>query len=1052
MKENTEQGKDKYWKSLDQWRKDPSFQELIDNEFVKSPLGDEAQEGWARRDFIKLMGASLALGSFGCVRRPVQKIIPYINRPEEIIPGISNYYASSFLENGEVTGLVVKTREGRPIKVEGNEFFPEVGEALHARGQAHLLSLYDPDRLTKPIQNLVNPEKTNKDTISTDWSKADRELKKKFDRGGVFVLSGPNPSETSRALINQFVSSRGGKYYEWDPVGYSQFKESFSSLGGGNTLPRYRLDKADLIFSMGTDFLATDYSNLANSRAWGRRRDASEGEPLRLVQAEALMSLTGTNADKRIILCPSEYLGFMAAVASHIGGRASEIKNAYSSRISSLKAGLVDAAKEMAKELIGKQGKSVVMAFGIQAQTEDYAELQKLSHYLNSALGNDGATIDYSQAPVVSKRGSEKELMELLSAMERSEVKTLIIHDVNLIYSFGDLKRLRKALKKVNTLVYTGDKNDETGSVSNYVLPDDHSFEKWNEYESFKNIYSIQQPTISPLYDTRAFEQSLLVWMGEKGTWFDLIKATWKRRFEANRSKAGYDSFDSFWVALLQKGVWDLSGFRNSAKSSRSFSGSFSPKQKGSHGHDKHHYELVVYQSVGLGDGKYANVSWLQEFPDPVSKIVWDNYLTLSPHTAEELKVKDGDVLSIKGTHGEDLELPAFVQPGQDDHTVGMKVGYGRKGAGKVCDGIGVNAFSFVHRSKEGSVFAGEKVTIKKLKKHTMLANVQGHHSMESRQIVTEASYNEYKEDHSAGIHRHKVFSLWPKHKYTGNKWAMSVDLSKCTGCSACVVACQSENNIPVVGKKHVLNGREMHWIRIDRYYSGSPSKPRTVHQPVMCQHCDNAPCETVCPVLATVHSDEGTNDMVYNRCVGTRYCSNNCPYKVRRFNWFNYSKIESPLKMALNPEVTVRSRGVMEKCTFCIHKIRDVKSKLSLEGKKVQDGDVRPACEMTCPTKAIVFGDMNNEESRVSKKFKDERTYSLLEEINVVPSVRYMSRIWNTDEKLVAHHGSAGHGEEEHHGSHESSDDHGNEHGAVKDDHHKEDSHHKDHKAEGHH
>ncbi|MGH1468168.1 MAG: TAT-variant-translocated molybdopterin oxidoreductase [Bdellovibrionales bacterium] len=1006
MSESNKEIKNKHWLSLDQWRQDPQFNELAEREFKASPLDDGAQSGWARRDFLKLMGASMALTSFGCVRRPIQKIVPYVKRPDGLVPGVSNLYASTYQEGGDVYGLVVRTREGRPIKVEGNEFFPGIGEALTVRGQAHILSLYDPDRLTGPVQNLLNPKRTNKDVINTDWEKVDTELAKKFKNGGVYVLSGSNPSESSRKLISSFTSANSGEYFEWSPMGYEAFKKSFSVLGGEvKELPRYRLLNANYVLSVGTDFLATDYGSLQLQKEWGIRRDVELKEvPVKLTQVESLLSLTGTNADQRVMLKPSEYLSFLCAVISNLGGTSSYASAASRyAGIKKLSEGALEQAKHAAHELKKNKGKSIVMGFGVQSKSADYIEIQKAVHYINSSLGNDGETIDYSQAPYASYRGNESSIETLIKKMNSGVVKTLIIHDSNPAYTYGDQAKLRAALSKVSTVVYTGDKNDETGSVSHWVLPDDHSMEKWNEFESFKNVYSIGQPTISPLYKTRAFEQSLLKWSGKSETWYDVVKATWESRYNANKSKSGFADFNTFWVELLQKGVWDLSEFKNSVKPSRIFSGSFAARFKESKGE-----ELVIYKKTSMGDGKLANVSWLQELPDSVSKIVWDNYLSVSMDYAEHHKLSQGDIVELS-KDGYTIEIPVNIQPGQDAETLGLAVGYGRKGAGKVCEDVGQNAYPFITNGLTSALTA----TVKKTSKKMELANPQGHHAMESRQIVTEASYDEFKKDEAAGIHRHKIFSLWSKHKYTGHKWGMSVDLSKCTGCSACVIACQSENNIPVVGKKHVINGREMHWIRIDRYYSGDPKAPRVVFQPVMCQHCDNAPCETVCPVLATVHSSEGTNDMSYNRCVGTRYCANNCPYKVRRFNWFNYSKVEAPLNMALNPEVTVRSRGVMEKCTFCIHKIQEGKSKAVLEKRRLKDGDIKPACELTCPTKAIVFGDMNDKESAVSKKFEKERTYQLLEEINNVPSVRYMTRVWNTDEAISAGHHGGGHGEE---------------------------------------
>lgn len=992
----------KYWKSLDQWKNSSTYQELVDKEFIDSPLSEESQGGWARRDFLKLMGASLALGSFGCVRRPIQKIVPYVDAPEGLVPGVSNFYASSFSEAGEVLGLVVNTREGKPIKLEGNEYFPEIGQALSARGQAKLLSLYDPARISGPIKNLLNKKRTNKDTVKTSWDTVDMEMDDILKKGGVYVISGENSSETSNEVIDSFVSKYGGKYLKWSPSSYSDFKDSFTSAYGEETktLPRFRISKSKYILSIGTDFLQDSFGTLQMQREWGKKRDP-QGSQVELDQVESLLSLTGTNADHRLMTHTSKYLSFLCAVISNLGSDSAYAKKASSySGVKDLTEDEKKFASEAAKKLKKYKGEAIVMAYGLGSKDENYLELQKAAHFINSFLGNDGKTIDHSQAPYVSYNASSKAIDVLLSDVKKGLVKTLFIHDINLFYKYAGAG-LEETLKKVDKLIYTGDRNDETGGVCHYVLPDDHALEKWSEFESVKGVYAVSQPTIAPLYKTRSFEDSALKWMGSETDWFETLKNKWKKRYNARKTQTGFSTFEEFWVALLQKGVWDLTEFKNSEKTSRTFIGSFNGKYKKPSGPT-----LTVFTTSGVSDGTLSNVSWMQEFPDPVTKIVWDNYYSVSMDFAEKNKLSEGDMLNV--THNNTtLKLPVHIQPGQDTQTIGVGTGYGRKGGGKVCEGLGQNAYKF---TTESGQFSNVDCSFEKTGETYILANVQGHHSMEGRAIVNEASFKEHKKDPSAGIHRHKVISLWSKHKYDGHKWGMSVDLSKCTGCSACVVACQSENNIPVVGRKHVLNGREMHWIRIDRYYVGDPNKPRTVHQPVMCQHCDNAPCETVCPVLATVHSSEGTNDMVYNRCVGTRYCANNCPYKVRRFNWFNYSKVESPLNMALNPNVTVRSRGVMEKCTFCVHKIQSGKSTAKLEGRKLKDGEVKPACELTCPTKAITFGDMNNEESKVTKKFKDKRTYMLLEELNVVPAVRYMTKLWNTDSEIAG----AGHGSHE--------------------------------------
>jgi Fe-S-cluster-containing dehydrogenase component len=493
--------------------------------------------------------------------------------------------------------------------------------------------------------------------------------------------------------------------------------------------------------------------------------------------------------------------------------------------------------------------------------------------------------------------------------------------------------------------------------------------------------------------------------------WYEYVVATWKNEVYPRASEGRGKSFDDFWAATLQSGVVTV-GARADKTSARSFNAStFTlPARKPASG-----YELVLYPTQAVGDGRYSNVGWMQELPDPVTKIVWDNHLSVAPKTAEKENLKQGDVVEVK-VGDRKITAPIHIQPGMHENVFAIAVGYGRT-HGRVAKGVGVDATPLATFRAGRPVYSGLPVTISKTGARYTLVSTQVHHVLdkdtEKRQLVVETTNEAFKKNEGSGIHRHQVFSIWPSHQYNKHRWAMSVDLNVCTGCSACVVACQSENNVPVVGKKYVMEGREMHWLRIDRYYKGGADTPEAVFQPMLCQHCETAPCETVCPVLATVHNDEGLNDMVYNRCVGTRYCSNNCPYKVRRFNWFNYSKREAPLHMALNPDVTVRSRGVMEKCTFCVHRIRAVtkNGKEAREGGKLKDGALKTACQETCPTNAIVFGDLNDKESEVAKLFQQQRTYALLEDLNTQPRVRYMSRVRNADRAMVEHeHGAPVH------------------------------------------
>ncbi len=1027
-----------YWLSLEQWQNDEEFVKRAQEEFVSSPLKtDDEQSGWARREFLMLMGASVALGTVGCARRPAEKIVPYVKRPPEIIPGLANYYASSFYDAGDVVGTVVKTREGRPIKLDGNKFFPGTGEALSARGQSKILSLYDPDRLTGPVEHLLNAKKTNKDVLTTSWTQADKKVKKALNKGGVAVLMGSSPQMTTAGLVNKFTEKFDAKVYRWSPFSKDLEKKAYASVTGSSNIPTPHFDKAKLIFSLGSDFLGSDPGSLSATRSFSKNRDIS-GSMSKLIQVESTYTLTGSNADERTSVKASELYRIAVRLVKIISRKLDvsiDFDVNYKEMLGSkygLSEEILGYTEKWAQQLLENKGQSLVVTGALESQTQDALKLQEAVIVLNKLLGNFGKTLVWS-AKRRDLDGSTQQLKSLIAAMKSGEIKTLFIHsEINPVYSSAKSLGFLDALANVEMVVSFASDLNETASASNLVLPDDHPMEKWSDLSSHKGLWTIQQPTIEAMYNTRSFEDSLLLWMGQKTSWDDYFKQIWKSR----ASSSDVLNFGAFWTKFLQTGVWDV----RSGESSPSLVSGFSLSEPEQPVKEE---ELSVYRTMGLQDGSMANVSWLQEFPDPVTKICWDNYLCVSPAYAKEHKLKEGHIVKLytgrdagllkaylhkkHDSHGSShgsghsapkvekpklnfIKVPVHIQPGQEAHTFSLALGYGRSSAGKLGTGVGVNAYELIQALDNGQLqYAGLDVAIVKTNEKETLANVQGHHSMEGRQIVVEATLSDILKDPEAGYHGHKVFSIWKDFGYEGRKWGMSVDLNKCTGCSACMVACQSENNIPVVGKKNVINGREMHWIRVDRYYTGDPANPDTVFQPLMCMHCDLAPCETVCPVLATVHGDEGTNDMIYNRCVGTRYCSNNCPYKVRRFNWFNYNhkKEESPLDLAMNPEVTVRSRGVMEKCTFCIHKIKEEDLLAKNDNREYKDGDIKTACQTTCPTEAIIFGNLNDSESKVARLHREKRSYDLLEELNTRPSVKYMTKVRNTV-RVKSHGGKA--------------------------------------------
>ncbi len=1009
-----------YWKSFDDLNNTPEFQKSLTTEFMSSPIRDEtASEGdfesdaagtndkWARREFLKLMGASIALTTgAGCIRRPVQKMVPYTKQPEEVTLGVSNWYTSTYFDGSEGFGLLVKSREGRPIHIEGNPAYPLNKGAVSSRAQASLLSLYDPERLQHPVRNLFNEKRTNKETVQTSWEDLDKKVVEELNKGGVHILSGNISSPATNAVISDFAKAFLAEHTTWEPLASDDVTAGQKASFGAAVLPFYRFDKAKMIVSIDADFLGTWLTPVAFTKQFS----AGRKNPLtmsRLVSFDSTYSLTGANADIRYRIKPSQQLDIVLGLINEV----SQLGKTISDSARTASSGSKDAAsrlgisaeafKKVAADLVKNAGSSLVVAGGLATRTEDSLNLQVAVNYLNSILGNDGKTI-LAGAGNPHATASYDGIIQLIKKMNQGAVKTLIIYRSNPAYALSKQFGFEEALRKVNTVVYAGDKMDETASFAQFIATDNHILETWNDSEFSKGVFALHQPLIRTMYDTRSFQLSLMTWafMANKGpkrlityeTFYDYLRAFWKDDMGAKIGKSS--DFEDGWNNLLQKG---FSGEAEGSSAVRGFkTEAFNTFKKRN---TTSGYELALYPTVQLGDGTLANVAWLQELPDPVTKIVWDNYASVSLKTAEKLNLKEGNIVEIKVGDNK-LELPAHIQPGLHDEVVAIAVGYGRTAAGKVGNLVGHNAYSLGVVKNNEALFSGLPVEIKKLGRKYDLVTTQGHDSMEGRQIVVQATNKDYAQAKDANIHHHHTWSIWSGHQYSGHKWGMSIDLNSCTGCSSCMTACQSENNIYVVGKKYVMQGREMHWIRIDRYHVGAIENAETVFQPILCQHCDNAPCETVCPVVATVHSSEGLNEMVYNRCVGTRYCSNNCPYKVRRFNWFNYAKlIEKPMHMALNPEVGVRTRGVMEKCTFCVQRIKEGKNKAKYDNRPLKDGDIKVACETACPADAIVFGDLNDENSRVAKVFKsEERAYALLEEWYAKPAIRYMSKIRNND------------------------------------------------------
>ena len=1000
----------KYWKGLEELQNTKDFAEKSKNEFAEPlPMEEVLNEAGLstvapRRDFLKALGFGLgAVTLAACQKVPVHKSIPYLVKPEEIVPGIPNYYTSTF--NGH--SVLVKTREGRPIKIEGNPDCILSKGSLDAKGQASVLDLYDVSKLQGPVLN---------DADAT-WENIDKFVKQellKAKTGGkkIRIVSSTVNSPSTKAAIADFTAQYPNtKHIQVDAVSYTGIIKANENSFGKAVLPRYRFDKADLIVSFGADFLGTWISPLEFSRQYVSKRNntALEGKKMsRHIQFETGMSLTGSNADARLPLKPSEegiaLLNLYAALGGVLSGTKPLANNPNAEKAIAL----------AAKELSAAKGVSLVVS------GSNDVSIQIVVNAINALLGSYGTTIDLDN-PSYQFAGNDAEFVEFVNEMNRGEVDAVFFLNSNPAYEFNDAKAFTNALSKVKLRVSFADRKHETASLCQVIAPNHHYLESWGDSNPVEGYYTIIQPAINPVYNSRNAEQGLLIWSENPVTdYYQYIQNNW--------SKSVLAQSGTTWKELLQKGsvtlpaksagVYSFSRELNSVVQTI-IAESNSLAKGGENG-----IELHIYQNVAIGDGKAANNPWLQELPDPVSKVTWDNYAAINPKYAEKLGIAELDLVEIK-TDKYSVTLPVLIQPGQATGTVSVAVGYGRAKAGKAGSEIGKNAYPFL-RLVNATLQLSTSASISKALGTYELAQTQTHHTIEGRNIVRETTLKSFLKDPTAGTgHAHvNKYDLWNEYAQPGHNWVMAIDLNACTGCGACIVACSAENNIPVVGRDEVRRRREMHWIRIDRYYSINDGDNRitkeeeidklenldnvsVVHQPMMCQHCDHAPCETVCPVLATVHSSEGLNQMAYNRCIGTRYCANNCPYKVRRFNWFNYwndSRFDNYMnneftQLMLNPDVTTRSRGVMEKCSMCVQRIQAGKLAAKLDKRKLKDGDIKVACQQTCPTNAIIFGDGNDPESEVSKALKSERTYYVLEEINVKPGVGYQTKVRNTVE-----------------------------------------------------
>jgi MoCo/4Fe-4S cofactor protein with predicted Tat translocation signal len=1030
-----------YWRSLEELSETPEFRDYLHREFPVQ--ASEFTDPAGRRQFLKLMGASLALaGVSACTRQPDEKIIPYVRQPEEIIPGRPLFYATAMPLGGFGFPLLAENHMGRPTKLEGNPEHPASRGGTDLFGQTSILTLYDPDRSRTVIGN---GEVRTWSAFSTALQAA-AASRRALKGQGLRLLTGP---VTSPSLIDQIEKLLAGmpeaKWHQWDAV--------FGARQGGAPSANavYQFDKADVVVALDADFLGTGPGMVRYSKDFTSRRRLTtpETELNRLYVVEPVTTITGAKADHRLAMKSRDVHAFAAALAAAVGGSGASAATA--------PAAAAQWVLAVGADLIKHRGRSAVIAGDTQP-----AAVHALARAMNEALGNVGTTVTYHAPVAASPADGTASLAELVADMQAGRVEVLVIVGGNPVFTAPSDLNFADALRKVTVRVHMDLYHDETADLCQWHVPEAHFLESWGDVRSFDGTVSLIQPLVAPIYDGRTAVELLAVMNGTPANTMDLVKDYWTRAYAGQTTPAwtlrqangaAYATADAFWrhalhdgfiastSMLATSGQTAPAGSAPAAASGQSGSPAARPAAAPASGAagratgaaapapaagrqsgtapvaippppvSASGMEIVFRPDPHILDGRFANNGWLQELPKPLSKVTWDNVAYISPKTAEFHSIPiarvgntGNEVIEIN-YQGRRLTMPVWVLPGTADDVVVVHFGYGRRRAGRVGSGLGVDAFG-LRTSKAPWFDSGAE--IRRTGDTYFIASTQNHFLMEGRhpvRAVTSAEYRKNPKSVAALGHEPppETMSLYPPFKYDGHKWGMSIDLNSCTGCGVCVAACVAENNIAVVGKEQVGRSREMHWLRVDTYYEGDPAAPTgTFHQPVPCQQCEQAPCEPVCPVAATVHNDEGLNDMVYNRCVGTRYCSNNCPYKVRRFNFLLYSDFNTPELMAQrNPDVTIRSRGVMEKCTYCVQRINQARIDSKTSGEPIKDGEIKTACEQACPADAIVFGNLNDPSSRVVKLKQQERNYGLFEDLNTRPRTSYLAVVTNPNAEV---------------------------------------------------
>lgn len=1022
-----------YWRSFEELYADQKTLEAKKHEFSEGVTDDfnldKNLSGISRRKFIALLSASAALAGAGCSDyRDKGEVIPYNVKLEEVTLGKPNYYASTCNGCVQNCGILIKTREGRPIKIDGNPDHPVNKGKICAKGEASILNLYDPSRLQFPLI------KQGGIFDKASWKTVDSQIKNILNSGAeIAVIAHRFNSPTTKKLFEEFqMKYPKAKIYSYD-VFHNEIKNSaWKKCYDGDVFPLIKWNEANIILSLEGDFLGVEGNVVEQMRLFSDRKNVNEVKSFnRLYVAEGNMSLTGMNADYRFRIRPDNQLVFVLSLLNELIAKKIISSSAIDVNIKNIISSfsLKDFASQngidykklslLVNDLASNRGSAIV--YGGRALDE---QTQIAVNLLNEVLGNTklyrADAVDISQ----SVYSSNEELKNLVSSMKNGTVKAVIHFDVNPVYHLPQDLQYEKALGKVSTVITLSEFENETVYASNFVLPINHTLESWGDYNVRTGVYSLQQPVISPIYKTKQKEAILLNWISDnpipqggnsEKLYLDYLKKNWQENIFPKISSPF--TFEKFWVGALHDGIITTKEVAdlNLSFSSSSFKG-ISPAKN-----SNKNFTVLITESYRLGDGRYANNGWLQELPHPVSKVTWDNYAAISERSAKALGVKNNDLVEIK-VGNKKITLPVILQPGVVDNFIAVETGFGRKNSGVIADEAGVNVQPFYSLADNfGSPWIVTNVSVIKASGSYKVVSTQDHQNFDDtltkdahlkRDIIQEGTVLQFLKDPEF-LHKgkeHKLPNMYDDFVYNDVKWGMSIDLNRCIGCGNCVAACNVENNIPVVGKDQVAMGREMMWLRIDRYYSGTPEEPKAAVQPMLCQHCDQAPCENVCPVAATQHSPDGLNQMVYNRCVGTRYCSNNCPFKVRRFNFFNFRDhyangyyLQDSVSLMHNPEVTVRSRGVMEKCSFCIQRIMDAREEAIRKNQPLKGSDVRTACQNSCGTEAIKFGNIKDTKEEFYQYRNHKLGYYVLEELNVKPNVTYLAKLRNTHSEEVS-------------------------------------------------